>query len=113
MGVTEKRDNEKNDLLITLARDAIARRLKIWGVPDTDANQIAVEASEDIRKAFGGGHHYIPKNAHGRMAERNRRIFDEFKKGRSYEELSKEFDLTEMRIRQVVEIVRRERRHYT
>lgn len=113
MGVMDQRDNEKNDLLITLARDAIARRLQVWGVPDTDARQIAVEASEDVRKAFGGGHHYVPKNAHGRWAERNRRIYDEFKDGASYADLAQKNDLTEMRIRQIVEVVRRERRKNT
>lgn len=67
------------------------------------AGEIAMEIAEKARENLGGGAHvYIPKGRDWLLPRRDREIWDKFK-GDNYQALAKEYNLTEMRIRQIVE----------
>lgn len=66
----------------------------------------AMAIAETARRELGGGHHYVPKGTAWELSHRDRLIYAKFH-GDNYAQLAREYDLTEMRIRQIVERCRR------
>ena len=98
------------DLVIDLLVQSVETRLRVNGVAEGDAQQIAVECGEDVRAEWGGiGSLYIPKGAARKFRNRNAEIWARFT-GNNYAELGRRYGLTEMRIRQIIAGIRRERR---
>lgn len=81
------------------AYDWLTTSLKLDHQPAAEA---ALSIAEAARKQLGGGHQYIPKGRDFDLSRRDRRIYGKFK-GDNYTQLAREFGLTEMRIRQIVE----------
>ena len=87
-------------LIAKSAYDALLERARLD--PQT-AGEIALAISENVRTNLGGGVPvYIPKGHYWAASKRHREIWDKFK-GDNYQALAKEYNLTEMRIRQIVE----------
>lgn len=98
------------DLVIELLVQSVETRLRVNGVAEGDALQIAVECGEDVREEWGGiGSIYIPKGAAKKHRNRNAEIWAGFT-GNNYVELGRRYGLSEMRIRQIIAGIRRERR---
>ncbi|AWI78618.1 transcriptional regulator [Parazoarcus communis] len=70
------------------------------------AAEAALSIAERARKELGGGHQYIPKGRDYELSRRDRQIYGKFH-GDNYTQLAREFDLTEMRIRQIVDRCRK------
>lgn len=81
------------------------------GMRKDQAAEVAWEAVEHVRRIWGGRPVYIPKAEQIELAERDQRIYDLFQHQLwSYAGLAKEFDRTEMRIRQIIKRVKLARR---
>jgi Mor family transcriptional regulator len=74
-------------------------------LPQDRAADLAMLLAERIRKEFGGSAPYIPKAEKYLGSKRDREIFDCFD-GSNYAVLARQYDLTEMRIRQIVQASR-------
>lgn len=70
------------------------------------ANEGALAIAEAARRELGGGNHYIPKGTDWELSRRDREIYAKFH-GNNYDLLAREYDLTEMRIRQIIDRCRR------
>lgn len=79
--------------------------LMIHRIPHESASDLAMLLSERIRKEFGGSAPYIPKAEKYLGSKRDYEIFDRFD-GSNYASLAREYDLTEMRIRQIIQATR-------
>jgi Mor family transcriptional regulator len=65
------------------------------------AAEVAMSVAESVRKNIGGVATYIPRGTGYDLSQRDREIWTDFK-GDNYAELARKYDLTEMRIRQIV-----------
>lgn len=90
-------------LIANAAYTQLVERLKL---DHQTAAEIALSIAERARKELGGGHQYIPKGRDYDLSRRDRQIYAKFH-GDNYTQLAREFELTEMRIRQIVERCRR------
>ncbi len=94
----------------TLAVIAVAAYEWLTAAPLKLEHQPAAEAAlsiaEAARRKLGGGHQYIPKGRDYDLSRRDLRIYGKFR-GDNYTALAREFDLSEMRIRQIVEACRK------
>lgn len=90
-------------LIANAAYTLLVERLKL---DHQAAAEIALSIAERARKELGGGHHYLPKGRDYELSRRDRQIYAKFR-GDNYPQLAREFALTEMRIRQIVERCRR------
>lgn len=95
--------------VIGLLVQSVETRLRVSGIDDGNAKQIAVECGEDVRAAWGGGVLYVSKGVEEKYRRRNTEILARFT-GNNYQELARRYALTEMRIRQIISAMRRERR---
>lgn len=87
-------------LIATAAYDQLRARTKL---DHAEASELAFSISEQARVTLGGGaHYYIPKGQQWLLSKRDREIWDKFR-GNNYQALAQEYDLTEMRIRQIIE----------
>lgn len=87
-------------LIAKAAYDELRKRTELGHAA---ASEVALAISEQARVNLGGGAHvYIPKGQEWVLSRRDREIWDKFR-GDNYLALAKEYDLTEMRIRQIVE----------
>ncbi|QDF95156.1 hypothetical protein CJ010_00605 [Azoarcus sp. DD4] len=90
-------------LIATAAYAWLTTRLKLDHQPAAEA---ALSIAEAARKELGGGMLYIPKGTAWELSARDREIYARFR-GDNYDQLAREFQLTEMRIRQIVDRCRR------
>ncbi|NHC05926.1 Mor transcription activator family protein [Azonexus fungiphilus] len=67
--------------------------------------QIVIGQVDRVAAACGGSSFYLPRGILSRLSERDRQIAARFN-GRNKRELAREYDLTEMRIDQIVAAVR-------
>lgn len=79
------------------------------GLPPEKAGILAMQIAEAARHEFGGSNPYWPKGNNWKLSGRDRELWDRFN-GHNYFQLSKETGLCEMRIRQIIERIRREER---
>ncbi|NMG48253.1 transcriptional regulator [Azoarcus communis] len=90
---------ESLGLVANAAYTWLTENLKLEHQPAAEA---AMSIAERVRKELGGGFHYIPKGRDYELSHRDRAIYGKFR-GDNYQQLAREYDLTEMRIRQIVE----------
>lgn len=88
------------EILALIAR-ANYDALRAAGVAADPATDIAFAVAERVRKDLGGGDFYVPKGEYWEADVRADEIWRKFN-GRNYAELAQAYDLTEMRIRQIV-----------
>lgn len=77
------------------------------GLPDDRAREVGRKLAEHIRQEWGGQMQYIPKGMLFELSQRDMEIFEKFR-GDNYSQLAREYDLTEVRVRQIVNAVRAE-----
>jgi Mor family transcriptional regulator len=65
------------------------------------AAEVAMSVAEHVRKNIGGVATYIPRGINYELTLRDREVWAGFK-GDNYHELARKYDLTEMRVRQIV-----------
>lgn len=70
------------------------------------ASEAALSIAEAARAELGGGHIYLPKGQAWELSHRDREIYAKFR-GDNYAQLAREYNRSEMRIRQIVERCRR------
>lgn len=92
------------ELLADLA-DQIATRLVALGVVKEQAAEVGMETAENIRTHWSGHPIYIPKGSAYDFSRRDLEIFGKFN-GRNHAALAREYNLTVMRIYQIVKAVR-------
>lgn len=80
----------------------IARQLQeLSGLDEAKSNEIAYQAAEAVRAQWGGVNTYIPKGDALDLSKRDWEIYAKCNY-RNFAELALEYDLTEVRIRQIV-----------
>ena len=94
------------ELLADLA-DQVALKLTEAGVQPTKAADIGFAAAEHIREHWGGMPIYLPKGVTYGYSQRDLELYERFN-GRNHHALAKEYNLTVMRIYQIVKRVRAE-----
>jgi Mor family transcriptional regulator len=67
-----------------------------------EAAEIALDVAEHVRKNIGGVATYIPRGLSYELSLRDRQIWSEFK-GDNHAELARKYDMTEMRVRQIID----------
>lgn len=65
------------------------------------AAEVALEVAEHVRKNIGGVATYIPRGMSYELTLRDRQMWQDFK-GDNYAELARKYDMTEMRVRQII-----------
>lgn len=75
------------------------------GMKHEDAYDCARAVVHRLGKEFGGDQFYLARDMAFPLQERDMEIFRRFR-GNNYEELAREFNLSVMRVRQIVEFVR-------
>lgn len=101
-------DNQNPEFLEDVAAKAAAL-LIVRGLSETAAIEVGAELASEIRRAWGGAKIYIPMGASQQLSVRDQEIYAKFN-GRNLRALSREYGLSEERIRQVLVSVRIERR---
>lgn len=94
------------ELLQDLA-DQIGLKLVELGVDTEKCADIGFAVAEHIREHWGGQPIYLPKGVFYDFSRRHLEIFEKFN-GHNHAELAREYNLTVMRIYQVVKAVRAE-----
>lgn len=96
-------DDDYPELLALIARtvyERLTRSLKLEHQPAVEA---ALDVAEAVRHGLGGASHiYVPKGRAYELSLRDREIYAKFR-GDNYDQLARDFGLTEMRIRQIIE----------
>jgi Mor family transcriptional regulator len=83
----------------------IGRTLVKHGIKQPKAQTMAFESMESIRSEVGGAMLYVNKGISYELSARDMEIWNKFN-GRNYFELSQEYKLSEMQIRNIVNAVR-------
>lgn len=94
------------ELLADLAAQ-IGEHLVEFGITRDQAAEIGLKTAEHIRGHWAGAPIYIPKGAAYEFSRRDLVIFEKFN-GRNHAALAREYNLTVMRIYQIVKAVRAE-----
>ena len=94
------------ELLADLA-DQVALKLCEHGVEPDKAADIGFFAAEHMREHWGGQPIYLPQGVQYDFSRRDLEIFDRFN-GHNHVELAQEYNLTVMRIYQIIKAVRAE-----
>lgn len=84
----------------------IGRTLLKHGVKKPQAQAWAFESMESIRAEVGGAMLYVNKGISYELSARDLEIWERFN-GRNYFELSQQYKLSEMQIRNIINAVRR------
>lgn len=82
----------------------VVRQLHNMGMPAAEAKQGAINIMEAIRTELGGGGFYLAKGQKHDLSQRDMQIYERFNDTNHFQ-LSREFDLTEMQIRNVIKKV--------
>ncbi len=94
------------ELLADLA-DQVAAKLVELGTDLEKATEIGFATAEHIRENWSGQSLYLPKGVQYTLSRRDMEIFERFN-GQNHEVLAREYNLTVMRIYQIVKAVRAE-----
>lgn len=94
------------ELLQDLA-DQVGLKLVEMGVEPERAAEIGFASAEHIREHWGGQPIYLPKGVQYDFSKRDIQVFERFN-GHNHLELAREYNLTVMRIYQIVKAVRAE-----
>jgi Mor family transcriptional regulator len=94
------------ELLADLA-DQVALKIVELGTPMDKAADIGFAVAEHIREHWGGQPIYLPKGAQYDFSMRDMQVFERFN-GHNHAALAREYNLTVMRIYQIVKAVRAE-----
>lgn len=94
------------ELLADLA-DQVAAKLAENGIELERAADIGLAVAEHIRANWSGQSLYLPKGERYELSRRDMEIFERFN-GTNHEPLAREYNLTVMRIYQIVKAVRAE-----
>lgn len=94
------------ELLADLA-DQVAAKLTEAGIDVERAAEIGFSIAEHIRINWSGQNLYLPKGVQYQLSRRYIEIFERFN-GINHEALAREYNLTVMRIYQIVKAVRAE-----
>jgi Mor family transcriptional regulator len=99
-------DDSYPEVLADIARQIHQRLMEDPRVklPHTVAAEVALSVTENVRKTVGGVSMYIPLGRHYEASKREMDIYRDFK-GDNYHELVRKYNLTEMRIRQIIKRV--------
>lgn len=92
------------DLLEHLAT-TVAERLAARGIDPVTATELGNEAAEAVRQTFGGQPIYIAKGVRWLLSQRDREIYAKWT-GRNAWALCREHDITERRLRQIIDAMR-------
>lgn len=96
--------NSYPELLADLS-DQVAVKLTELGTDMEKAADIGFQVAEHIRKNWSGQSLYLPKGVQYDLSRRDVEIFERFN-GHNHEALAREYNLTVMRIYQIVKAVR-------
>ncbi len=94
------------ELLADLA-DQVAAKLAELGIDVERAAEIGFATAEHIRINWSGQNLYLPKGVQYQLSRRDIEIFERFN-GINHDALAREYNLTVMRIYQIVKAVRAE-----
>lgn len=94
-------DDSYPEVLADIARTVHERLMVRARLAHQDAAEIALDVAEHVRKNIGGVATYIPRGLSYELSLRDRQIWSEFK-GDNHAELARRYDMTEMRVRQIV-----------
>lgn len=94
------------ELLMDLA-DQVSAKLVALGTDMEKAAEIGFSVAEHVRENWSGQSLYLPKGVQYALSRRDTEIFERFN-GRNHEALAREYNLTVMRIYQIVKAVREE-----
>ncbi|MDP1681060.1 MAG: Mor transcription activator family protein [Burkholderiales bacterium] len=94
------------ELLADLA-DQIACKLLEFGIEPERAAEAGFAAAEHIRANWSGQSLYVPKGVEYELSKRDMVIFERCN-GRNHEVLAREYNLTVMRIYQIIKAVKAE-----
>jgi Mor family transcriptional regulator len=94
------------ELLADLAEQAAQLLCSKGGIESKLAAEIGQELAEHLRAHWSGAGIYIPKGISYELSQRDLEIWNKFN-GRNVRELAREHDLTEVRIYQILNTVRR------
>lgn len=97
------------EILIDLG-ELLSNRLLALGLSQEKAAEEAFEITEYVRKHWGGQDLYIPKGKHLELQEKYERVFEAWRARGFHPEITQEFDLSMMRLRQIVHSMRLARR---
>ncbi|MDP3841062.1 MAG: Mor transcription activator family protein [Oxalobacteraceae bacterium] len=97
-------DDSYPEVLADIARTIHERlmedpRIKL---PHPIAAEVAMSVAEHVRKNIGGVATYIPRGINYELTLRDKQMWMDFK-GDNYSELARKYNLTDMRVRQVME----------
>lgn len=99
------RETEYPEILQDMG-EAIVQALTRSGVAIEVASEAAWEATEKVRDRWGGTDPYIPKGERLELAQRDREIFSSYLAGHRYIDIAREHDLSEARVRVIVNCAR-------
>lgn len=94
------------ELLRDLA-DQVAVKIAELGVDNEKCADIGFAVAEHIREHWGGQPIYLPKGVQYDFSRRDLEVFEQFN-GHNHAELAREYNLTVMRIYQIIKAVRAE-----
>lgn len=99
-------DDDYPEALALIANAAYTWLIEHMSIDHQRAAEAALSIAERARKELGGGHQYIPKGRDYELSRRDRQIYAKFR-GDNFTQLAREFELTEMRVRQIVDRCRK------
>jgi Mor family transcriptional regulator len=95
-------DESYPEVLADIARTVHERLMARARLAHQEAAEIALDVAEHVRKNIGGVATYIPRGLSYELSLRDRQIWSEFK-GDNHAELARKYDMTEMRVRQIID----------
>jgi Mor family transcriptional regulator len=87
--------------LFDILKDCVRRGLAPLGIAEEVVTQAAEECAAEVRQALGGVAVYIPSGMKELHDRRNRQMWAEFN-GSNFFELSRKYEVSEMRVRQII-----------
>jgi len=95
-------DDDYPEILAAAANAAYAWMTEQLKLDHQPAAEAAFAIAEAIRTEVGGAYEYIPKGQTWVLSRRDREIYAKFR-GDNYRQLARDFHLSEMRVRQIVD----------
>lgn len=103
---------QKGNEVIAYFAMLLTSLLKSKGVDEKDANVIAVDAMDVMKKEFGGQNIYFSKEVQAKASERNNELYDRWMRNEtSIEDLAYEYEISIQRVYQIINEVRFKRRN--
>ncbi|AMO36698.1 Mor transcription activator family protein [Thauera humireducens] len=95
-------DDDYPEILASVANAAYAWMTEHLKLDHQPAAEAAFAIAEAVRTEVGGAYEYIPKGQTWVLSRRDREIYAKFR-GDNYRQLARDFHLSEMRVRQIVD----------